>query len=93
MPAYLCNKVIDLLIDPDVGGFNNDTLVRSLDDLSAAVTGLFAQIASQAYGIHYLFVHLDSSSFRLHGSTDAQAISITYVHPCNHCTDLKQVVV
>lgn len=80
--------------------FNDDTLGRSLDDLYAAgVTELFAKIASQAlkaYGIRHQFVHLDSSSFHLHGEyesdePDHQAMSITHGYSRNHRPDLKQV--
>jgi transposase len=103
MPDYLRNKPIDLLIAPGLNAddFNDDTLGRSLDDLhEAGVTELFAKIASQAlkvYGIRHQFVHLDSSSFHLHGEyenddPDAEAISITYGYSRDHRPDLKQVV-
>ena len=73
MPDYLRNKPVDLLIRPDLKAddFNDDTLGRSLDDLyDCGVTELFASVASKAlsaYGIEHRFVHLDSSSFHLHG--------------------------
>lgn len=102
MPDYLRNKPIDLLIAPGLSAddFNDDTLGRSLDDLYASgVTELFAKIASKAltvYGIRHQFVHLDSSSFHLHGEyegeTDAQAIHITHGYSRDHRPDLKQVV-
>lgn len=102
MPDYLRNKPIDLLIAPGLSAddFNDDTLGRSLDDLYASgVTELFAKIASQALQVHdiqHQFVHLDSSSFHLHGEyegdTDAQAISITHGYSRDHRPDLKQVV-
>jgi transposase len=103
MPDYLHNKPIDLLIDPDLTAedFNDDTLGRSLDDLYAAgVTEVFYQVAShalQVYGIRSRFVHLDSSSFHLHGAYDQdeperEAISVTYGYSKDHRPDLKQVV-
>jgi len=103
MPDYLNNKPVDLLIDPELTAqdFNDDTLGRCLDDLYAAgVTEVFYQIAShalQVYGIRSRFVHLDSSSFHLHGAYDPdeperEAISITYGYSKDHRPDLKQVV-
>ena len=49
------------------------------------------------YGLGTKFVHLDSSSFHLHGAYDPeeperQAISITYGFSKDHRLDLKQVV-
>jgi len=103
MPDYLHNKPVDLLIDPDLTAddFNDDTLGRCLDDLYAAgVTEVFYQVAShalQVYGIRSRFVHLDSSSFHLHGAYDPdeperEAISITYGYSKDHRPDLKQIV-
>ncbi len=103
MPDYLHNKPVDLLIDPDLTAddFNDDTLGRCLDDLYAAgVTEVFYQVAShalQVYGIRSRFVHLDSSSFHLHGAYDPdeperEAISVTYGYSKDHRPDLKQVV-
>jgi len=72
-----------------------------LDDLyTAGVTEVFFQVAShalQVYGIRSRFVHLDSSSFHLHGAYDPgeperEAISITYGYSKDHRPDLKQVV-
>ena len=56
-----------------------------------------ASHALQVYGIPSRFVHLDSSSFHLHGAYDAdeperEAISITYGYSKDHRPDLKQVV-
>jgi transposase len=103
MPDYLRNKPIDLLIAPGLSAddFNDDSLGRSLDDLYATgITELFAKIASNAlnvYGIQHQFVHLDSSSFHLHGEYETgepntQAISITHGYSRDHRPDLKQVV-
>jgi transposase len=103
MPDYLHNKPVDLLIDPNLTAddFNDDTLGRCLDDLYAAgVTEVFYRVASHAlhiYGIRSRFVHLDSSSFHLHGAYDPdeperEAISVTYGYSKEHRPDLKQVV-
>lgn len=103
MPDYLRNKPVDLLIAPGLSAedFNDDSLGRSLDDLYAAgVTELFAKVASQAlqvYNIRHQFVHLDSSSFHLHGEyasddPETQAIRITHGYSRDHRPDLKQVV-
>jgi len=104
MPDYLHNKPVDLLIDSALTAddFNDDTLDRCLDDLyEAGVTEVFFKVAAQAmqvYGLRPNFVHLDSSSFHLHGAydpedPDRQAISITYGYSKDHRPDLKQVVV
>lgn len=105
MPDYLRNKPVDVLIAPDLSAddFNDDTLGRSLDDLyTAGVTETFAQVASNAlrvYSIEHAFVHLDSSSFHLHGEYETseeqeerQTISITHGYSRDHRPDLKQVV-
>jgi transposase len=103
-PDYLSHKAVDLLIGPDVcaADFNDDTLDRCLDDLyEAGVTEVFYKVAThalQVHGIQSQFVHLDISSFHLHGAYDSQepereAISITYGYSRDHRPDLKQVVV
>jgi len=104
MPDYLDQKPVDLLIDPDLTAedFNDDTLGRCLDDLyEAGVTEVFYQVAAhalQVYHLHPTFVHLDSSSFHLHGAYDPEdpereAIHVTYGYSKDHRPDLKQVVV
>jgi transposase len=103
MPDYLRNKPIDLLIRSglEAEDFNDDSLGRCLDDLYACgVTEVFASVASKAlsvYGIEHRFVHLDSSSFHLHGEYDVDApgeemVSITHGYSRDHRPDLKQVV-
>jgi transposase len=103
-PGYLDNKPVDVLIGEDVcaADFTDDTLARCLDDLYAAgVTEVFYGVAGhalQVYGISSQYVHLDSSSFHLHGAYESQepereAISITYGYSKDHRPDLKQVVV
>jgi len=65
------------------------------------VTEVFAQVAARAlrvYGIEHRFVHVDSSSFHLHGQYEIEepnneAITITEGYSRDHRPDLKQVVV
>lgn len=65
------------------------------------MTEIFAQVAARAlrvYGIEPRFVHVDSSSFHLHGQyeveePDKEAITITEGYSRDHRPDLKQVVV
>ncbi len=103
MPDYLNNKPVDLLIDPNLtaSDFNDDTMGLCLDDLYAAdVTEVFYQVSSQTlqvYGIRSRFVHLDSSSFHLHGAYDPdeperEVISLTHGYSKDHRSNLKQVV-
>jgi transposase len=56
-----------------------------------------ASHALQVYGLRPDFVHLDSSSFHLHGAYDVrepevEAISVTYGYSKDHRPDLNQVV-
>jgi transposase len=103
IPDYMKNKPVDLLVQADLRpeDFNDDTLGRSLDDLYASgVTEVFARVASKAlgrYGIEHRFVHLDSSSFHLHGQYDVETpdeemITITHGYSRDHRPDLKQAV-
>ncbi len=104
MPDYLHNKPVELLIGPGLVAedFNDDSLGRSLEALYAkGVTEVFAQVAARAlrvYGIEHRFVHVDSSSFHLHGQYEIEepnreAITITEGYSRDHRPDLKQVVV
>ncbi len=73
MPDYLHNKPVDVLIGTGLNAedFNDDSLGRSLEARYAkGVTEVFAQVAARAlrvYRIEHHFVHVDSSSFHLHG--------------------------
>lgn len=104
MPEYLSNKPVELLIDAGLtaADFNDDVLGRGLDALySAGVTEVFAGVAAhalQVYGIEHRFVHLDSSSFHLHGVYDSgepeqEAIEVTHGYSRDHRPELKQAVV
>jgi transposase len=103
MPDYLHNKPVDVLIGPGLVAvdFNDDSLGRGLEALYAkGVTEVFAQVAARAmrvYGIEHRFVHVDSSSFHLHGDYEIEepnkeAITITEGYSRDHRPDLKQVV-
>ncbi|MEA3303873.1 MAG: IS1634 family transposase [Pseudomonadota bacterium] len=104
MSDYLRNKPVDLLIGPEMAAedFNDDTLGRSLDDLYiSGVTEVFASAAARAlqvYRIEHQFMHVDSSSFHLHGQyeeseADTEAITIERGYSRDHRPDLKQIVV
>ena len=104
MPDYMHNKPVDVLIGPGLVAedFNDDSLGRSLEALYAkGVTEVYAQVAARAlrvYGIEHRFVHVDSSSFHLHGQYEPEepsreAITITEGYSRDHRPDLKQVVV
>jgi transposase len=104
MTDYMHNKPVDLLIKPGLKAedFNDDSLGRSLEALFAkGVTEVFANVAARAlrkYKIEHRFVHLDSSSFHLHGQYEiddpsTEAIAITEGYSRDHRPDLKQVVV
>ena len=82
--------------------FNDDSLGRSLEALYAkGVTEVFAQVEARAmrvYGIEHRFVHVDCSSFHVHGQyeleeQDKEAITITESYSRDHRPDLKQVAV
>jgi transposase len=89
---------------------NDDKLGRVLDKLYAAdLTKLFVSIAAQAaqrYGVARRVLHLDASSFHVHGvyvgkpaaarlkdEEDLPVITITYGYSREHRPDLKQFVV
>jgi transposase len=104
MPEYLANKPVDVLIDGELtaADFSDDALGRGLDALyTAGVTEVFAGVAAHAlrvYGIEHRFVHLDSSSFHLHGvydiaEPDQAAIEVSHGYSRDHRPELKQAVV
>ena len=103
VPDFLKNKPVELLLGAGLQAddFNDDTLGRSLDDLYArGITGIFTQVSRRAlevYDIELNYVHLDSSSFHVHGEyegmrEDTQAIGITQGYSKDHRPDLKQAV-
>lgn len=107
-PLYLTSeffktKPVGLLIREGLQAedFNDDSLGRALDALyESGLTETYAKIAAPAlstFGIEYRFVHLDTTSFTLHGQyeavgDDTEAITITQGHSKDHRPDLKQAV-
>ena len=101
-PEFFHNKPLDLLIGEGVCAedFNDDSLGRALDKLyEAGLTEGFAKLASKAlrvHGIEHQFVHLDSTSFSLHGNYEGdepQCIKVTQGYSKDQHPELKQVVV
>ena len=103
-PEFFSNKPVDLLVRSHrcAADFSDDSLGRALDTLyENGVTELFAIVASKAlstFDIAHRFVHLDSSTFSLHGDYDTEtddehAIHITHGYSRDQRPDLKQVVV
>ena len=103
-PEFFSNKPVDLLIHPRLCAtdFTDDTLGSALDCLyETGITEVFATVASQAlsaFEIEHRFVHLDSTTFSLHGCYDRQSdaenvIQVTHGYSRDHRPDLKQVVV
>ncbi len=82
---------------------NDDRLGRVLDKLfEAGLTELFVRVAGKAaqrLGVSTQSVHLDSTSFHLHGEYDTgdgggpEEIHITHGYSRDHRPDLKQFVV
>ena len=102
-PEFFSNKPVDLLIHPELqaSDFNDDSLGRALDTLyEKGVTEVFAAVASKAltiFGVEHRFVHLDSTTFSLHGAyevdgADENAIQVTHGYSKDGRHDLKQVV-
>jgi transposase len=101
---FFTGKATEHLIGPEVKPehLNDDRLGRVLDKLfEADLTDLFVAVASEAakrFGVRAKSVHLDATSFHLHGRYDDQGcepeeIRITYGYSRDHRSDLKQFVV
>lgn len=109
MPEYMKNKPVDLLIGEGLKAeeFNDDTLGRALDELfQADITRMFASIAGKAvevFNIEQEYIHVDTSSFMLHGEYESEvaqeavekrgAVQIKHGYSKENRPDLKQVVV
>ena len=103
-PEFFAQKPVDVLLGPGITAemLNDDSIGRALDALfEAGLTEVFAQVASHAlrhFGIEHRFVHLDFTSFHLHGAYEGQedeapgVIRITQGYSRDHRPDLKQVV-
>ncbi len=103
-PEFFQSKPIDMLIGEGVTAeqLNGVSLGRALDHLyEAGVTEVFAFVAAQAIrevGIETDYVHLDSTSFALHGEyefgpdEEAKMVEIRHGYSRDRRPDLKQVV-
>jgi transposase len=101
---FFSGKATEHLLGPGINAehLNDDRLGRVLDKLfEADLTNVFLSVAMQAierFGVGTTSVHLDASSFYLHGQYDSekeepQAIRITHGYSRDHRPDLKQFVV
>lgn len=101
MPQFFEHKPVEHLLGAGIQAedLNDDCLGRTLDWLyEQDVTRLFAGIATQArqeLGMRSRLVHVDTTSFSVSGTYEADseaevAISITYGYSRDHRADLKQ---
>lgn len=102
---FFCGKATEHLLGAGIKPehLNDDRLGRVLDKLfEAGLTELFVRVAGKAaqrFGISTQSVHLDSTSFHLHGEYNTGAggspeeIRITHGYSRDHRPDLKQFVV
>lgn len=103
-PEFWRTKPVERLIGGGVttDQLNEHSLGRALDHLhEAGVTEVFAKVAAHALaemGIETSYIHLDSTSFGLHGeyeyspSEQAEMIEVRHGYSRDHRPDLKQVV-
>ena len=76
-PEFFANKLVEVLIRSGIRAemLNDDSLGRALDALwEAGLTEVFAQVAAHAlthFGLWSRFVHVDTSSFHVHGAYEA----------------------
>jgi len=103
-PDYYRKRPVELLVGEGIEpeDLNDDCLGSALDALyDYGVTELFYKVASRAlatYDIEHRFVHLDTTSFSLHGKynsgdeSDTEVVSITKGFSKDDRPDLNQVV-
>lgn len=103
-PEFFTNRPLDLLIGEGVvpEDLHDDCLGTALDALyDHGITELFYQLASSAlktYNIEHKYVHLDTSSFSMHGKAyedvedDTQSVSITRGYSKDNHPELNQAV-
>jgi transposase len=110
-PEFFENKPVDLLVGEGIeaADLSDDCLGRALDALfESGVTEVFAGVSARAlqtFGIKIRSIHLDNTSFGLHGEyaveerdpDDGEAdepipIEITHGYSRDHRPDLKQAV-
>jgi len=105
-PEYYRKRPVELLVGENIGpdDLNDDCLGSALDALyESGLTELFYKIAANAlwkYKINHRFVHLDTTSFSLHGkydkhdeTNDTEIIRITKGYSKDNNPDLNQVIV
>jgi transposase len=103
-PRFMDHKPVDVLIGEGVRAedLHDDCLGTALDALfHCGLTELFYEVASGAlrrYGIDHRFVHLDTTTFSLHGAYDeedesAEVVSVTKGYSKDANPQLNQVVV
>jgi len=103
-PDYYRKRPLELLVGEGIEpeDLNDDCLGSALDALyDHGVTELFYKVASHAlsiFNIEHRFVHLDTTSFSLHGKydieddSDTEVVSITKGYSKDGQPDLNQVV-
>lgn len=104
-PNFYKNRPVEYLVGAGINAedLHDDCLGTALDALyDYGVTELFYQVSSQAlsvFGIKHNFVHLDTTSFSLHGDydnpqdkNDEKLIKITKGYSKDNNPDLNQVV-
>jgi transposase len=103
-PDYYRKRPVELLVGEGIEpeDLNDDCLGSALDALfDYGVTELFYKVVSRAlatYHIEHRFVHLDTTSFSLHGKyenedeSDPEVVSITKGYSKDDRPDLNQVV-
>ncbi|WP_319563028.1 DUF4277 domain-containing protein [Marispirochaeta sp.] len=103
-PEFFRRKAVDTLVGSGIRAkdLHDDSLGTALDALyDEGITELFYNIAAKALktqGIEYRFVHLDSTTFSLHGeysdesSEHEQVVTITKGRSKDRAPDLNQVV-
>jgi transposase len=103
-PLYMFNKFFEgiateHLLGEGVKGehLNDDRIGQVLDDLyESGLSETFLEISCEAakrYGVKVETIHLDSTSFHMHGKyegQDPEAIEITHGYSRDHRPDLKQ---
>ena len=108
-PEFYRTRPVDVLLAEGIRAedLHDDCLGTALDALyEYGVTELFYELASHAlgvFGVEHRFVHLDSTTFGLHGAYQEdeeqqqegapQVISVTKGYSKDNASDLNQVVV
>lgn len=108
-PEFYRTRPVDVLLGEGIRAedLHDDSLGTALDALyEYGVTELFYELAShglEVFGIEHRFVHLDSTTFSLHGAYQEdeeqqeegapEVISITKGYSKDNAPDLNQVVV